>query len=191
MEDTTPDARERIMNTVVALILEGKDMSKVTSRDIAARAGVNSALINYYYQSKENLLNQAVGLCMSDMAGALLAQDLKDAEPVQRLKSFLRGISAFAVEHRFLSELSIAGEMKSGNDSTVRTILPILREIYGGRKTELELKLLALQIIVPLQVMLLNQAAYRKSLGEDVTDMTNGFRLLDILVDNIINTNNI
>ena len=186
MEDSTPDARERIMKTVTGLIREGKDMSKVTNRDIAALAGVNSALINYYYQSKENLLNQAVGLCMSDRADALLAEVLGEADPVRRLKTFLRGISAFAVEQRFLSELSIAGELKSGNENTIRTILPILREIYGDGKTELELRLLALQIIVPLQVILLNQAAYVKSLGADVSEIPGGLRLLDTLVDNVI-----
>jgi hypothetical protein len=98
----------------------------------------------------------------------------------------LRGISAFAVEHRFLSEISISGEMKSGNEATVGTILPLLREIFSGKKTELELKLLALQIIIPLQVILLNQKAYRKSLGEDITSAEKSMRFLDIFIDNII-----
>ena len=165
MEENTPDARERIMNTVVRLMMEQKDMSKVTNRDIAALAGVNSALINYYYQSKENLLNQAVGRCMAEMAGGLLAGDTKDLPPVQRLKRILRSISEFAVEHRFLSELSITGELKSGNENTVRTVLPTLKEIFGN-KTETELKLLALQIIVPLQMILLYQEAYKKNAGQ-------------------------
>jgi AcrR family transcriptional regulator len=186
MTENTPDARERIMNTVVGLLMEQKDMSKVTNRDIAALAGVNSALINYYYQSKENLLNQAVGLCMAQMAGDLLEGGEKDGGPVERLRNMLRGISRFAVEHRFLSELSIAGEMKGGNENTVGTILPLLREIYGGRKTDLELKLLALQIIVPLQVILLNQAAYKKSLGTNFTDLDKAFRMLDTLIDNVL-----
>lgn len=189
MDDNTPDAKERIMNTVVSLLLEQKDLSKVTNREIAALAGVNSALINYYYQSKENLLNQAVGLCMSRIAGDMLEGALQNVEPVQRLKNLLHSISVFAVEHRFLSEISVSGELKGGNENTIRTILPILREIYGETKTETALKLQALQIIVPLQVMLLNLAAYKKSLGADVTDMTDGFRLLDILIDNVITTN--
>jgi AcrR family transcriptional regulator len=191
MDENTPDAKERIMNTVVGLMLEGKDISKVTNRDIAAQAGVNSALINYYYQSKENLLNQAVGLCMARMAGTLLDRKYQKENsateaPLNRLKNMLRGISQFALEHRFLSEISINGELKGGNENTVGAILPLLKEITGGKKTELELKLLALQIIVPLQVMLLNAAAYQKILGVDLGDTATELRLLDTLVDNVI-----
>lgn len=184
--DENMDAKERIMKTVVGLMLEQKDMSKITNRDIAARAGVNSALINYYYQSKENLLNQAVGVCMSQMADHLLEDGTKEERPLERLRIMLRGISSFAVEHRFLSEISISGELKSGNENTVGTILPLLKEIFGGKKSELELKLLALQIIVPLQVLLLNPKEYKKSLGSDVTDIEKSFQLLDILIDNVI-----
>lgn len=188
MDEKTMDAKERIMNTVVGLMLEQKDMSKISNREIAKLADVNSALINYYYQSKDNLLNQAVGVCMSKMAGSLLADSQKNEPPLTRLKNMLRGISAFAVEHRFLSEISISAEMKSGNEGTVGTILPLLKEIFGTTKTEQELKLLALQIIVPLQVMLLNPKEYRKNIGADLTDIETCFRLLDLLIDNVINS---
>lgn len=185
MDENTQDAKERIMDTVVRLLLEQKDMSKVTNREIAALAGVNSALINYYYQSKENLLNQAVGRCMADMAGGLLAGDLDNMPPVQRLRHILRRISEFAIEYRFLSEISVSGELKGGNESTIRTILPILKEIFAD-KTDRDLKLIALQIIVPLQVILLHQNTYKKVLDVDVTDKENGFRILDTFIDNVV-----
>lgn len=188
MDENTMDAKERIMNTVVRLMMEQKDTSKISNREIAQLAGVNSALINYYYQSKENLLNQAVGVCMSRMAGHLLGNRPVTEEPLSRLKNMLRGISAFAVEHRFLSEISISAEMKNGNEATVGTILPLLKELYGDQKSELELKLLALQLIIPLQVILLNPKAYKKSLGVDITDAETSFQLLDTFIENIINT---
>lgn len=186
MDENAKDAKERIMNTVVGLMLAQKDVSKITNREIAKLAGVNSALINYYYQSKENLLKQAVGVCMSQMAGHLLEDKTKKKEPLQRLKNVLCDISAFAVEHRFLSEIAISGELKSGNLGTVGTILPLLREIYGDKKTDYELKLIALQIIIPLQVILLNPREYTKSLGEDVTDLKSSFQLLDTFIDNVL-----
>lgn len=186
MDEYTLEAKERIMNTVVGLMMEQKDVSKITNRDIAKMAGVNSALINYYYQSKENLLNQAVGFCMSQMAGKLLEDETKKEEPLKRLKNMLTSISVFAVEHRFLSEISISAELKNGNENTVGTILPLLKEIYGNEKNELELTLMALQIIIPLQVILLNPKEYKKCLGEDVTDINKSFHLLDIFIDNIV-----
>lgn len=188
MGENTKDAKARILNTVVGLMLEQKDPNTITNREIARLAGVNSALINYYYQSKENLLNQAVGVCMAQAPANLPEGDFKNEKPLKRLKNMLRSISRFAVEHRFLSEISISGEMKSGNENTVRTILPILKELFKG-KSEFELKLIALQIVVPMQVLLLNPAAYKKSLNEDVTDLTKGFQILDILIDNVVSSN--
>lgn len=185
MKDGSADARERIMNTVVGLMLEQKDVSKISNRELAAMADVNSALINYYYQSKENLLNQAVSICMTKMAQRLLDPGETAEKPVQKLKNMLRNISVFAVNYRFLSEIAINGELKSGNLNTVNAILPLLQEIFTG-KSELELKLKALQIIVPMQVMLLNAAEYQKSINTDIQNMETSLKLLDTLVDNII-----
>jgi AcrR family transcriptional regulator len=185
MKDGGADAKERIMNTVVELMMEQKDVSKISNRELAAMANVNSALINYYYQSKENLLNQAVSICMTKMAEHLLDDDETTEEPVQRLKNMLRSISVFAVNYRFLSEIAINGEMKSGNLNTVHAILPLLQEIFVG-KSDFELRLKALQVIIPMQVMLLNAAEYKKSINTDILNMENSLKLLDTLVDNII-----
>jgi TetR/AcrR family transcriptional regulator, regulator of cefoperazone and chloramphenicol sensitivity len=187
MEEKNPaDASERILDTVVTMLLERKAPSDITNREIARVAGVNSALINYYYRSKENLLQKAMEVCMTKMAGDMLGVSADAKSPVKRLKSFLYGISAFALEHSFLSELSISAELKSGNLNTVQTILPLLREIFGNKRGETALRLAALQIIVPLQAMLLNMPEYKKSLGRDISKSEASLELIDMLIDNIV-----
>ena len=46
------EAKKRILETVVSAMQENQDIGKLTNRQIAEKAGVNSALINYYFKSK-------------------------------------------------------------------------------------------------------------------------------------------
>jgi len=71
MKNENIESKERIMATMVKLLMEKKDVNKITTRQIAELANVNSALINYYYQSKENLVYKAVESCMENIAKKL------------------------------------------------------------------------------------------------------------------------
>ncbi|HTP59791.1 MAG TPA: TetR family transcriptional regulator, partial [Spirochaetia bacterium] len=60
MDDYQPKApRERILAATLDLI-EKQGPRQATTRSIAAAAGVNVAAINYYYRSKEALLEAAL-----------------------------------------------------------------------------------------------------------------------------------
>ncbi|HHW74482.1 MAG TPA: helix-turn-helix transcriptional regulator, partial [Firmicutes bacterium] len=51
------DTRSRIMKTAVEMIGREGNLN-VTIREIAEKAGVNIAAINYYFSSKENLIEE-------------------------------------------------------------------------------------------------------------------------------------
>ncbi len=186
MKDTGADAKERILNTVVALLMEHKDVNKITNRQIAELAGVNSALINYYYQSKENLMDKAVDVCLQNIAGRMFEKADLSVPLKERLRSMIKTISAFMFENYALSSIAVFSELKSGSFSTSRTLLPILKELFGESKSEAELKLMALQITAPMQVIFLNAKAYAEYLYEDVFDEATRNRLLDRMIDNVL-----
>jgi Transcriptional regulator len=186
MKDGGAEAKERIMNTVVKLLQEQKDVNKISIRQIAEEANVNSALINYYYQSKENLLNLAVEACMMDIYRNMFTRRAADDDPAGRLKTMIKDFAAFAFNNYFLAEIAIASDLKTGSLTTTQMILPILSEIFHGEKTERELKVLALQLIVPLQVLYLNAGKYQTYLTMDINDERQRNLLLDTLVENII-----
>lgn len=186
MEKQNTDAKERIMNTVIKLLLEQKDVSKLTIRQIAKEANVNSALINYYFQSKENLLNMAVETCMTDIAKEMFDKNPNNTDPVIRLKTMIKDIAAFAFNNYFLSEIAVSAELKNGSFTTTRMILPVLAEVFKGEKTESELKLIALQLIVPLQVLFLNAKKYKAYLASDIFDEKQRNQMLDKMVENIL-----
>ena len=60
MEKNELEAKQLIMETAMQLVREHGDISKITIRDISARANVGVSLVNYHFQTKENLINQCV-----------------------------------------------------------------------------------------------------------------------------------
>lgn len=183
-EDT--DAKERIMDTMVKLLLEQKDVNKITTRQIAEIANVNSALINYYFQSKENLLNKAVEICMEKIASNMFVKGMESEPPVSRLKNMIMTISTFAFNNYFLSQIAISSDLKHGSLNTTQMILPLLRENFKEKKTEAELKSMALQLIAPLQIIFLNAKEYKQYLSTDIFDEKQRNELLDKMTDNIL-----
>jgi AcrR family transcriptional regulator len=190
MKHESIDAKERILDTMVKLLLERKNVNKITTREIAKLANVNSALINYYYQSKDNLVFKAVEICMENMAKKLLDRDMQNEDHVSRLKNMIKEISNFAFNNYYLSEIAISTDIKNGSINTSQMILPLLKEIFKENKTQSELKLMALQIITPMQVMFLNANDYKGYLLVDIFNEELRNELLDKMVDNILKGGN-
>lgn len=182
------DSKKRILDTMVRLLMERKDVNKITIRQIAEHAEVNSALINYYYQSKENLVYKAVELCMENTAKKIFDNDMQDANPVTRLKNMIKAFANFVFENYYLSEIAVANEIKHGSINTSTTIVPLLSEIFQDTKPDAELKLIALQMIVPMQVMFLYADEYKGHLKKDLFNEELRSELLDQMIDNMLKT---
>jgi len=186
MKHESSDSKERILDSMVKLLMERKDISKITTRQIAELANVNSALINYYYQSKENLVFKAVEICMENIAKELFVEDTPNENPVGRLKNMIKTFSGFAFNNYYLSEIAISNEIRHGSITTNTIFLPLLKEIFKESKTEIELKLIALQIITPMQVLFLNASDYKVYLSKDLYNEQIRNEVLDHMIDNIL-----
>ena len=186
MKNQSPDTKERILSTVVELLLDRKDVNQLTTREIARLANVNGASINYYYQSKDNLVLKAVEVVMESMAKKLFDKDMKEKDQVGRLKTMIKEIAAFSFNNYYLSEIAISAELKKGSINTSQIILPLLQDIFKESKTSSELKVMAMQIIAPMQVMFLNASQYKDYLAVDVFNEEVRNELLDKMVDQIL-----
>ena len=85
--DTTVDSREKLLEAALRLFASS-GVASVSVRDIAREAGVNSALVGYYFRSKEGLLCQLYR-CHSEPL---------NAERVRLLESFSRGSAVPSIE---------------------------------------------------------------------------------------------
>ena len=84
-------ARERLLDAAAALIIETHSI-EISLAEIAAKAGLNSALVKYYFGSKMGLL---VALLQRDAARALTVMNellVMNISAGQKMRLHLRGI---------------------------------------------------------------------------------------------------
>lgn len=88
--------KEQIIQTALEMIGQ-EGVQKVTTREIAKRAGVNIAAVNYHFGSKDNLIKQAMEVFIRTLNGtyALLASE--ETAPADRLLAFLKRFSEVSI----------------------------------------------------------------------------------------------
>ncbi|WP_445506282.1 TetR/AcrR family transcriptional regulator [Niallia sp. 03190] len=80
--------KENILYATIELI-KAEGLEKVTLRKIAAAGDVNLALINYYFGSKDKLVNEAIKVMLASFREAFCILDDQSKAPKERLKTFL------------------------------------------------------------------------------------------------------
>ena len=183
------DARERIIKAATEILNEVSDIDTITVRQIAERAGVGTGSINYHFNSKDNLLSLAVGDVLAKMAtGFLTENNGSSEEPVQKLKAMLKELSSVAVANKKLIQFMLTQGVLNGDMHAPLYLIPVLKEIFGAEKEEIELRVIALQILHPLQVVGIAPAEFRMYSGIDLYDTQSRNKFIDMLIDNIIGT---
>ncbi len=110
--------KERIINAATELIEQsGGEVKNITARAIADKSGVALGLINYHFESKENL----IAICVQGIVNKVLmnfAPDKKDyTEPdgltdKQRLISFAQQTFDFLFDNYAIIKISILSDFK-------------------------------------------------------------------------------
>jgi len=111
-EETT---RDKVLKTTVRLLAKSEP-SLLTIRQIAAEAGVNVAAVNYHFQSKENLIDEAIFAFSQDAftAGLKLLKE-PSLPPQDRLSSFFKGYAYGLMEFRGATRTAFMGIMNATN----------------------------------------------------------------------------
>lgn len=181
------DARRSILDATKALVSERADLDAITVRQIAQRAGVGTGLVNYHFSSKDNLLGIVIGNAMTEVIRDAVEDGGDPArDPVTRLKSLLKDLCALLAEGEQLTRFILRREVLGGDLEAGVRLVPLLREIYPDAEDEARLRILALQILHPIQVTGINAAAFHLYSGFDLTRPEQRDRFVDALVDNLV-----
>lgn len=88
VDKNSGETKTKILQATLDLI-KSEGFESVTVRKIAADSGTNVALVNYYFGSKDRLINEALSLFLSSFQGTFDLLDDDSTAPKQRLKQFL------------------------------------------------------------------------------------------------------
>ncbi|EJW20112.1 TetR/AcrR family transcriptional regulator [Paenibacillus alvei] len=86
--DISLDTKGKILSAALD-ILKQEGFEHITIRKIAARSNANIALINYYFGSKDMLINEAIKELLSGFRSAFDVLDERSISPLARLRTFL------------------------------------------------------------------------------------------------------
>jgi AcrR family transcriptional regulator len=128
-----PGARARILRAAAELIAE-QGWGGVRTRAVAERAGVNNALIHYYFRTKEALLSQAAWSALLDELGGPTERLLLTpsfvaglSQTVRELESADRPSPAAGVLAEILVRATRDPEMRTQVASMLRTFRELVR----------------------------------------------------------------
>ena len=174
--------RTALISAAKDLLEKSEEPENITSRAIAEHAGVNAAMINYYFQSKDKLLTAAVGEIISASAEKFRLPD-QMFPPRQRLEQILWEICRDVLKYRRFSKIYVPQMLLKGEIEAPFYILPDIRAHFNGKKSETECRIIACQLVSFLQLAFYRSDAFYKYTGIDLTKEEECKRMFDMELD--------
>lgn len=182
--------KTRIIAAALEVLKETNDIEGITVRQIAERAKVGIGSINYHFKSKDQLLSIAIGQILADTITEYSSwKNNMNTVPKDNLKDMLKTLCNSLVEYKNMIQFILSQDIMSGTMQTPLYLVPILKTIFGDKKTEIELRIIALQILQPLQIAGIEPEAFHLYSGFDLFEESQRNCFIDMLVDNLIREN--
>ena len=159
----------------VELLFSQKGFDGTSVRDIAEAAGINTAMISYYFGSKEKLMEEIFerkSLNIREKVANLLKDDSLD--PLEKMYSlvdmYIEGILSRKTFHRILlceqiinqnpSIISLVDKMKTKNSEYINDLIK-LGQKKGMFKKNIDIPMMTNTLIGTVSHMLINLEFYR------------------------------
>ena len=185
-------AREKIIQTTTQLIREREDISEITVREIAVLSEVGIGLVNYHFQTKENLIDICVLRIVSQFIDEIerLYENL-EMSPIDKLKYVFKAKCAFIVKNPIISKTSMILDLNSAaiDDNTHQASkihYRVLKELYGDRKTDSELFVILHIMMSSIQVAFLRNNVLKIHTDIDFYDETQRDSFIDDVIDRVV-----
>lgn len=165
--------RLALLDSAESLMTEADTPEKVTSRAIAQNAGVNPAMINYCFGSRENLLYTVFRRLMEKaLSGHPEMESILDSgiPPADKLYAVHFGmmklmLSNFNYAQAITRFIIMNRSLESGLDS-----LELVKQHFAGTKTDEECRLITFQLTSLNELAVLRHDDLRSCCGTDLTD---------------------
>jgi len=147
------ETRDRIIDATKELLLTMKDPVKITARQIAAKAEVNLAMINYCFQSKEKLLKTATDEIVAYEFAKMTLERPEDSAK-ERLKALIYDVSEITLRFEKITRLSVPYLIFEAPIELPMMIFPYVKEFFGEEADESQCKMISFELVNMLQIIL-------------------------------------
>lgn len=181
--------KEKLMVATLCLMEDKDDPYKVTSREIASKAGVNVAMINYCFESRENLIYSAF---QNEYSKFLQSSDaiklINSSLPPKEILKGLHFIVAKFLVNNYKFTKAITGLVVFERDLSQDAFsLQYVLKHYDGRKTLSECKLIAYELSTTMQIIIYRMDDFKNSFGIDLTNEDELKHYIDLRIDLLLN----
>lgn len=152
------EVKERIIQETIALIQKSNGtVAEITTREIAEKAGVGNGLINYHFQTKENLISLCVARIIRQVVEGFQPKIDPEESPQERMTRAASLVFEFLFSNPAISRISILGDLvqPSPESNTVKSQQNIC-QVLGVCWEEEEQKLFSFLLATAMQVAFLS-----------------------------------
>lgn len=165
--------KKALLDATAKLIAECKDPSEVTSRAITKEAGVNLAMINYCYGSREALLLAVYEEIQEDVfrCNPYFAQVLTgELSPKEKLIEVHIESMKMMLKHHKFAKVVVKYILLNRELSAKRGSLGFVMEHFNGEKSENECRLIAHEISSLHELAIIRYEELKDTCGIDLAD---------------------
>lgn len=169
----TEVTKEALLNAAEKLMTECDDPSEVTARAITKEAGVNLAMINYCFGSREALLFEVFNKLQNEARQHNHEFDrISESEISPKEKLIMLHFEAMKMmlKHNKYVKAITKYVLLNRSISASRGSLSFIQAHFGGRKTESQCRLIAYEISSINELAILKQEELKTVCGIDLAD---------------------
>jgi AcrR family transcriptional regulator len=174
------DTREQLISATIVLLAASKDVTKITSRQIAAEAKTNLAMINYCFKSKEELMNIAIGRMISNSADSFRTINDDSISPREHLRKMLCNLCDITISYSQFTKISVPYILLQEEITHPYEVLPIIKKHFGSKKNDAECRVIAYQMISFMQLVFYRSEEFIKYSGINIYDAEQRNNLIDM-----------
>ena len=189
-EAKTELTRQKLLDAVDSLITDSEDPIKVTSRQIAAVSGVQPAMINYCFGSRERLIYEVFlrkyEAALSDAKVQKIVES--SLSPKDKLKKLHFVIASFLVKNYSFTKAITSFVLFERDLSKEQFSYGLVKAHYAGKtgkdkKTDTECRMIAYELSTMLQLVLYRKDDMCEYMGLDLDDERQLRKYIDMRVD--------
>ena len=141
MSDSTT-SRDQILDAAEGLFAQ-QGFSATSIKEIAAKAGVNSALLYYYFADKETLYKAALARQIQGLVGSLASRLQGATDPADAVRRFVEAQAEAVLAHPLFPRLMLRElldhEARHASDEIAvavgRGLMPLVQTIAAGQRS--------------------------------------------------------